>query len=91
MHDTPGIPGMQDPRRAHGMKQPNHAWLPTNSERTFHPSGPITTPTVCFPTSLSFGEASTPEAQGSAFPVSRVAAGRAQPTTLTGPSGAGRY
>ncbi|XP_015977650.1 uncharacterized protein LOC107498715 isoform X4 [Rousettus aegyptiacus] len=40
-------------------------------------------PTVCFPASLSFGEAPTPEAQGSEFPVPRMAAGRAQTTTPT--------
>lgn len=55
---------MQDP---HGMRQTNYAWLPTNSQRTFHPSGPFTTPAVCFPTSLAFGEASTPKLRDQGF------------------------
>ena len=41
-------------------------------------------PAACFPTSPSFGEVPTPDAQGAGFPVPRVAAGGAQPSTLTG-------
>ena len=61
------------------MQLTGHAWFPTNSQRTFLPSGPPTTFTVGFRTSLSFGEAPAAEAQGP-----RRAPGRAQPTTLMG-------
>lgn len=54
-------------QEAPGMKLAGHAWFPTNSQRTFLPSGPPTTSTVCFMTFLSFGEAPTLEAQGPGF------------------------
>ena len=96
MHDAPGIQAMQDPRSARGMKQTDHAWFPTSSQRTFHPSGPPTTPTACFPARLFFGEVPTAEAGGSGCPMSSVAAGQSpayhtpRGALVTDPSEAGR-